>query len=456
MTLRTRIALAFALITAAVVIILSSFVYLFFLDHTHDYFFTRLSVRASISAETRYSKEHDVQLLRNLRVKHLQQLPREESFFFDNKNDIERQLKELLPGLPSSFAADLLEDGYARHHRGFLHYAGLVYPADGTHVVVARAYDENAENLVSFLFTLLTIGLIVICLFVFVIGLVFARRMMKPISTIITQVQTITASNLGERLSEDKRTDELGDMARTFNMMLDRLETTFELQSNFISNASHELRTPLTAILGEAEIVLQHPRTSEAYESSLKVIQEEAFKLEEITASLLKLSQISFDGRKQKVEPVALDELLMSIKIDLDRRHPSNQVKIFMQPSLETSDDFTLNCIRPWMELAIVNIINNSIKYSDNKEVLVSISSSGNKTFIQVSDSGIGIPQPELRKVFEPFFRASNTTRFEGHGIGLPLAARIIKLHRGKIDITSNSGTGTKVTMQFPRKEVKE
>ena len=130
---------------------------------------------------------------------------------------------------------------------------------------------------------------------------------------------------------------------------------------------------------------------------------------------------------------------------------PNNQVRVLVQDFPDNPDVFGLICARGWMELALTNIINNSIKYSDNKEVLVSMSAGDGHFFIQVSDYGIGIPTEEIKHVFEPFFRGSNTSRYTGYGIGLPLVEKIIRLHGGKITILSKPGMGTKVTLKFPQ-----
>jgi signal transduction histidine kinase len=103
------------------------------------------------------------------------------------------------------------------------------------------------------------------------------------------------------------------------------------------------------------------------------------------------------------------------------------------------------------MELALINILSNSVKYSDNKEVLATLSATDEDIYIHISDSGIGIPENELKHVFEPFFRASNTYPYKGYGIGLPLTEKIIRLHGGKILIHSKPQVGTKVSLRFRR-----
>lgn len=458
MRIRTKISLVFTLITATILLLLSGFVYFVSFQHSLGYFFTRLKVRASITAESHFDLNDDHSTrFKEIRERHLQKLPEEEEFFFANNSTLTENIHKTLPELPISFIEDIMNNEEAEYSKGFLRYAGITYKSeDGDHIVIAKAYDEIGEDQMTFLRNILLVGFSLSCILVFGLGQVFAKRIMRPISSIIAKVHGITASNLNDRLQEGQGNDELAEVASTFNDMLDRLETTFELQSNFISNASHELRTPLTAILGEAEIILQSPRSAAEYVTSIRTIQYEAKKLEDVTTSLLRLSQISFDGKKQKIEPVLIDELLMSIKITLDKRIPGNQVKILIPPVEANPDIFALICVRVWMELALINIIQNSIKYSDNKEVLVTLSASEREFFIHISDYGIGIPPEEMQHIFEPFFRASNTFKYEGHGIGLPLAARIIRLHGGKLSVHSKPDLGTKVTLQFQQsREIK-
>ena len=448
MKIRTKIALVFTIVTGGLLLGLSSFVYFRTLQHVNDNFLTLLRVRASIAADSHHTQA-DAELIERIRDRHLERLPMEREFVFA-RNLLEDGMAKELPEVPAFFAEDILRSGTSDYHYGFQHFVGIAHESNSNHVVVAMAYDENGEEQMSFLFKVIAIGFSVSTLIVLVGGRVFARHVMRPISAINGKVNTITASDLGERLPEGSSSDEIAELAKTFNTMLDRLETAFELQSNFISNASHELRTPLTSILGESEVILGASRTEAEYVDSIKTIQHEARKLDEVTASLLKLSQISFDGKRQKIEPVSMDELLMSLKISLDKRVPNNLVKVLLQPTDDDSEKFALMCVRIWMELAITNIIQNSIKYSDNKEVLVTLTSDGGHFLVQMSDEGIGIPAAELPNILEPFFRASNTSRYNGYGIGLPLAARIIKLHGGKMDVVSKEGVGTQVSLKFP------
>lgn len=449
MRIRTQVALAFTLMTATILLILSGSVYFLSRQHAREFFFTRLEVRASIAAEGYFDQEGS--RVNEMRERHLQRLPGEQDYLFENNESFPDSAKTRIPDLPDEFIDELLEHGSAKAYRGFQQFVGRSHQANGeSHFVIATAYDESGAYSVNYLKAMLVIGFCASITLVFLLGRALANRIMRPIAEIISKVHDITKTNLSDRLEVTRGKDEIAEMATTFNNMLDQLETTFELQRNFIGNASHELNTPLTAILGQSEVILQSRRTDSEYVQALTVIQHEARKLHNVTSSLLKLSSISYEGKKQRIELLHLDELLMEIKINFDRRVPDNKVKVLVQSNETNPNGFTLIGSEIWLELAITNVIQNSIKYSDNKEVLVTLSSDSTHALIEISDQGIGIPDDEIRFVFEPFFRARNTSSYKGYGIGLPLAERIARLHSGQLKILSKPNVGTKVTLRFP------
>jgi signal transduction histidine kinase len=252
------------------------------------------------------------------------------------------------------------------------------------------------------------------------------------------------------RLDSRNNNDEIGDLEKTFNNMLDRLETSFETQNNFISNASHELSTPLTTIIGEAEVTLSRPRTTDEYIESIEVILRKAERLENITKSLLFLAQTGFNGKVQKFDTVRVDELLWDVKNTIDKINPDNNIHINLSLMPENPEKLAIKGNPQLLHIAVSNIIGNACKYSDNKPVIVSLGTSIDKVIIVVKDSGIGIPKEELKYIYDPFFRASNTKNHKGYGIGLPLARNIVRIHKGEIRVSSALNEGTTVQVTFP------
>ncbi|RYF40466.1 MAG: hypothetical protein EOO38_21880, partial [Cytophagaceae bacterium] len=249
------------------------------------------------------------------------------------------------------------------------------------------------------------------------------------------KVKNINTENLHVRLNIGKNKDEISDLAHTFNNMLDRLETSFESQNNFVSNASHELSTPLTSIIGEAELALHKERSPERYREAMTIILKESERLRAIIQSLLNLAQTGFDGKKQTLVTLRADEVVVSAKNAVDRIYPGNQVRIDYGLLPEDDDKLKIKANEPLLILALTNIMLNACKYSDNQPVVVAIGSTNTKLVIIIRDKGIGIPKEELQYIYDPFFRASNTGEVKGYGIGLPLARNIIRIHQGELRI---------------------
>ncbi|MGY0040443.1 sensor histidine kinase [Pedobacter sp. NJ-S-72] len=183
----------------------------------------------------------------------------------------------------------------------------------------------------------------------------------------------------------------------------------------------------------------------------MATIQTEAERLENILTSLLSLAQSGFDGEKQRWENIRLDELIWDVKASIDLVNPDNQIHIDLSKLPDNPESINLNGNLNLIKLAVTNIVNNACKYSDNKIVELGLSVTRTNIVISVKDQGIGIPEDELQHVFEPFFRASNTTRYNGYGVGLPLSLNIIRLHKGSIAIKTVQESGTEMSILLPR-----
>jgi signal transduction histidine kinase len=232
--------------------------------------------------------------------------------------------------------------------------------------------------------------------------------------------------------------------------MLSRLETAFEAQNNFISHASHELRTPLTAIIGEADLALSKERTAEDYQYSLRQIAQQAEKLQTLSKGLLALAQTGFDGKADTWENVRLDQLLFDVKTDCAAILAGCQIQVGVDDLPADEESVSINGNYNLLKIAINNLVLNACKYSGNKPVNLRLLLEGGEAIIVVKDDGIGIPGDELKHIYNPFFRGSNTKAYEGYGIGMPLSNNIIRLHKGTIEVKSIVDVGTEVNVYLP------
>lgn len=454
MTIQQKTALTFTGIAATILLAISCIAYFFMNMFAFQDYYKRLEIRGIITAKARLA-HHQVgvgTLYSDIREQHLEPLSGEREFFFPADSLSTFVRANLIKGLSPSFYNLLATHQSANERIGNHFYTGFYYfDANATpYVIVIGAENEDRIRYIRKLRLVLVICCVGGIILSYTSAIYFSRHAFKPVREIIDKVKTIGAENLNQRVEDSKADDEISELASTFNEMLSRLETAFETQNNFVSNASHEFRTPLTAIYGEAEVALMRPRGSDEYRLALEAILQEAGKLQQLTDSLLNLAQTGFDGKKQNLEKIQLDDLLFDVKNTINKIIPQNNVQI----ELGACPD---NMTRPavmgnyrLLKLGLSNVIENACKYSDNKPVRVSLTVAGRTASIRVRDEGIGIPREELKYIYDPFFRASNTGRYEGYGIGLPLTRNIFRLHKGSILVDADAGKGTTVSLSLP------
>lgn len=433
-----------------VIFFFSLFIYFSVSNYSENYLFKLLEARANKVAKERFEGEK-VATKSTLSVsENSNKLPHEKDYFIAITNlDIEKEASKI--GLDGSFFNNVIQNGTAEFISKKYLYKGIKYSSkSGNFIVitVAENYFEinQAKNLINTL--LFAVG----CAFLLLLYLAYyySKNIFKPISAITEQVKEISSENLHLRLNDQNKNEELNGLSRTFNDMLDRIETSFETQNNFISNASHELRTPLTAIIGEADVTLSKPRQQEDYIETLTIISQEAEKLDNKTKALLFLAQTGFNGKTQKFEKVRIDQLLWDVKENLESINPKNKIFFDMELLPENPLKLKVNGNIQLLHLAFSNIISNACKYSNFNTVTVSIGASDDFVYIITKDNGIGIPENEIKYIYDPFFRASNTKNYEGYGIGLPLTRNIIRMHNGKILVNSTENHGTVVQITLP------
>ncbi|WP_306354152.1 sensor histidine kinase [Flavobacterium sp. '19STA2R22 D10 B1'] len=450
MQIRKKITITYIALSCFSTLLLSAAVFFLFKQNNQYYFLKRLQDRAKITStiyyqndlvKTRYFQEFKNESLEGLIEEKDYVLKINGANTFEYNTDLH---------LPPEFYAKVMSTGSSWVEEDYRYYYAQVFNESGQkYMVIVTAKDQRGNTSVVYILQLLIFGGIGFLILAYFFGKVLARRVINPMANITKEVKRISASNLHNRLPDVEGNDEISDLTKTFNDMLDRLETSFEIQANFINNASHELKTPITTIIAETEIMLLKDREREEYIESLGNINKQASKLGNLTESLLKLTQTGYDGTKQVLDIARMDELLMEVKASMDKIYPDNRVNIKLNTIPEDESLLTIPCNRPLLELALNNIISNGVKYSDNDEVFVVLSADKTKIKISITDIGIGIPPEDIPYLYEPFFRGKIASKYNGYGLGLPLAMKIIRMHHGKLQIQSETGKGTVVNITF-------
>ncbi|GAB3991796.1 HAMP domain-containing sensor histidine kinase [Spirosoma daeguense] len=319
-------------------------------------------------------------------------------------------------------------------------------------LIVASGSDRYGFSKLERLREILFFGWVLSLGIVGIAGYLFATDALRPVSELIAQVNSISATNIHERVYVGRQRDELADMARTFNDLLSRLEEAFILQKSFVSHASHELRTPLTVMMGHIEVTRLQSRSKEEYETTLDGLLDEVKSMIRLVNGLLELARASADTATNNYKPVRIDELLWQAQSLILNKNPDYQISIDFENLPDQEEELVINGEGSLLQTAFQNLMENGCKYSPEKRLLVGISFERGQIQLTFSDHGYGISKSDLGHIFEPFYRSETTMTIEGHGIGLALTKRIIELHRGQIKVDSVVGQGTtfRITLPIP------
>lgn len=274
-----------------------------------------------------------------------------------------------------------------------------------------------------------------------------AQRSLAPVRHLSQLAQSVQAQTLDQRLPLDGPRDEVRELTEAFNNMLERLETSFEQQSRFVSDAAHELRTPLATLRTNIEVLQQDPNASIAdyYEMTL-VLERSLSRMEKLVEDLLLLAR----GEKEvRTEMVDLSDLIVHAVQEVEPLALSHHIKI----DLSIIDQVAVRADFHLLSRAVSNLLENGVRYNrPGGAVTLTVQRQNQGVIISVADTGIGISPDDQPHIFERFYRAdqSRARHSGGAGLGLSIARHIVQLHGGHIHMTSIPGTGSVFTIWLP------
>lgn len=450
MKLQNKLTLLFFSIGTIGLVLFHAAIFYFVSEFNFEDFFKRLQARVKLAAEINIYPDEKSAAFQEMRHRYLEKMEDERDYIIKIRSLERMEFKRPIP-LPESFYREIVSKGDARYSKDNHFYSGKLFKTDkGSYIVIVTASDPYGFQELDTLKKVLLVVFAISVLLTYISGKIFSHYSVKPLTAVIRKVKNISANNLHLRLEELNGKDEMSELVLTFNDMLNRLETAFSTQNNFVSNASHELKTPLAIITAELELMLAQNDLSPRTEASARTILSHADKLGHIITSLLGLAQSGFDGKKQNWQKIRVDELVLTVADSVRRIDPESIIQIDFSALPADENQLCTEGNVNLLQLAISNIVVNACKYSNNQPVGVRIKNENNRIIIAISDKGIGIPESEQQHIFEPFFRASNTSDFAGHGIGLPLTLNIIRLHKGSIGIRSEEQIGTEMQIMLP------
>ena len=318
---------------------------------------------------------------------------------------------------------------------------------------ILNIYVLKNVNQVSEIYDRLnTLSIIFICIGVaiaIIMSIILGQKIVRPIKNIIRTTEKITTDDLNQRIEEPKQDDELKTLTQIINQMLDRLENSFENQTKFVSDASHELRTPLAIIKGYAEIIKKRRFSDEEiFEESIDSIINETENMKNLVQKLLFLAKGEITKINTNFQIIEMKEFVQQIHTDTEVSSKSHKFYLEKNEEYKVEADVTL------LQQAIRALIENAIKYSEeNTNIYIeSIIKDGKKGIVSIRDEGVGISEEDTKRIFDRFYRVddSRTKATGGTGLGLAIVKSIVEIHKGEIEILSELGKGTKISIILP------
>ncbi|MHC1749995.1 MAG: sensor histidine kinase [Cellulosilyticaceae bacterium] len=306
---------------------------------------------------------------------------------------------------------------------------------------------ENSENLIFSLKLILGVAMSISFILFLLIGQLGVKKILLPIQKLDAAIKQTDAHQLQARLDISGTNDELKDLAKTFNSMMDRLEVFINKQKQFVSDASHELRTPIAVIQGYANLLERWGKDDpKILEESILAITQETDNMKQLVEKLLFLARS--DKSTQVVEKSELNLSVLATQVVRETSFIDDEHEF-----VSTIEDDVLILADPNLLKELLRIlVDNATKYTpENGHIEIIVRQTTHNVILGVKDTGIGIDHAHLPFLFERFYRVdeARTSETGGSGLGLAIAKWIVDIHDGKIYVDSKIGIGTEFIVFF-------
>ena len=332
------------------------------------------------------------------------------------------------------------------------HPLALIHLADGAEYRLFPDFEQVTLGRVLQRPRVMAIPVLVAALVSAFVCYVLARYLVSPIERLRSAAEMYSAGDLSLRVgpSLGKRRDEIADLAHAFDRMAERLDILMRSHKQLLTDVSHELRSPLARL--QAALGLARQRMPGAHQPELDRIERESERLNELIGQLLSLARLESGMQTAKTEPVDLGEMIAAIVADAALEAQARDCAI----QLNNCSGMVIDGVPALLHSAIENVVRNAVSYTAPKTaVVVNVErgpQSEGQVLVRVRDYGPGVPENMLSRVFEPFVRVEDDRARNrgGHGLGLAIAERAVRLHGGVILARNEPDGGLTVSIQLP------
>ncbi len=320
-------------------------------------------------------------------------------------------------------------------------------------LVMMIGSTAEIEGMISRLRSITSLILLAIVITVILLNVYFSNVLSKPIRKFLHHIRRVTEGHINERI-RIKGNVEIEEISDAFNDMLGTIEEIDQSRQQFVANVSHELKTPLSSMKVLAEALLTQPDASiDYYKEFMEDISSEVDRETQIINDLLTLVTLDRTDSQLNLEPIDVNRLIEQVMRML--KPVAERDKITLE--IKSYRDIVAMIDETKIYLVLMNLIENAIKYNHlNGKVTVSINADHRDMIIKVTDTGIGIPQDSVNKVFERFYRVDKTRSRDtgGTGLGLNIVHKTVLMHGGSIKCSSIEDQGTTFTVRLPLTQV--
>ncbi len=284
-----------------------------------------------------------------------------------------------------------------------------------------------------------------------IISYLLSGNAIAPIQSMTDAANNIAAKNLSLRVPVADTQDEVSELGKTLNTLLERLEKAFTAQENFVANASHQLNTPLSIIKGELDVLESKTRSLDDVNRFHKSLREELERLIDLVKNMLLISRVEAEQEKFSFLPLRIDELLLSVSARLAPKAREKKMNLRFNMDEDLHDDAEVLGEKQLLTAMFENILDNAIKYGPlDSTVKIEIGSMGGILEVRIEDQGPGVPEIEMSKILTSRFQRG-TNIMPGTGIGLSIAQQIAAYHNAKISYRQLQPQGSLFIVAFTK-----
>lgn len=318
-----------------------------------------------------------------------------------------------------------------------------VLKLDDSYIVIALNPQNNMlQNALTRIHSSILVFILIGCL----LSILMFKRMIRPIGDLTSATQKVAKGNFDVHV-ENNSPDEIGQLARNFNLMVQELKDIDYLRKDFISSVSHEFKTPLASIEGFAKLLQMPTLSQEEREEYTEIIIEEASRLSRLSTNILKLSKLENQKFVYNTSTFSLDEQIRKCVLLLEYEWSKKNINLHieLEPTPFTGDEELLQQV--WL-----NLVGNAIKFSsENSSICIILYATDTLLKVKISDTGIGMDEKIIKRIFEKFYQGDKSHSYSGNGLGLSLVKKILDLCNGTVSVESTPGVGATFTVSLPR-----